>query len=330
MMTSGMPSSRQAAAAMARVQVAFLFSDDVAAGVTGLHALGRRAPVRIYVGFTQDGPWPAKRIARAGRALRRCDAVTVFSEEERAVLIPRYGFDPDRVHVIPIHTDETEGYRQYPDTPPREEPYVLSMGSPNRRFAPVAAACRELGIPLVIITRPWHENDSLDELAASGATVVTDADKMKALTYLKHARLAVMAFDDPQTPGGFTTLVHAMFMRTPFVVTACLGMAEHVIDGQTGFVTPHGDEAALRAAIGRLWSETGLADRFGAQALERAEQRHSLQAAAREHHGLALRVLELKHPRQDAGGASCPNATSTSLQDAGVFAQPSGPGPRSR
>ena len=46
----------------------------------------RGSPRRIYVGFTQDGHWPRWRIRETGRALRRCDAVTVFSEEERAAV----------------------------------------------------------------------------------------------------------------------------------------------------------------------------------------------------------------------------------------------------
>jgi glycosyltransferase involved in cell wall biosynthesis len=282
---------RRAAATMADLDLAYIFSTGVAAGVTGWPALGLRRPATIYVGFTQDGHWPARRIRSAARALRTCSAVTVFSEEERRVLLPRYRLHPQRVHVVPIHTDETEEYRQYSGPAPRPDPYVVALGSPNRRFMPVALACEAMRIPLVVITRPWHRNDSLAALAAHGATVITDADKMTSLTWLKHARLAVMAFDDPTVPGGFTTLVHAMFLGTPFVVTQCLGMAEHVIDGQTGFVTPHGDQESLSRAIDRLWSEPGLAREFAERGRERATQRHSLAAAARAFHELGGRVI---------------------------------------
>jgi glycosyltransferase involved in cell wall biosynthesis len=141
--------------------------------------------------------------------------------------------DPQRVHVIPIHTDELQGYRQYADQRPIEQPYVLSMGSPNRRFTSVARACADLKVPLVIITRPWHRHDSLDELASLGATIITDADKLKSLTYLKHAKFMVMDFESAELPGAFTTIIHGMFMNTPSVATNCLGMSEYVIDGGT-------------------------------------------------------------------------------------------------
>jgi len=281
----------QAMAALRPVQLAFLFSDGAGGPMTGPLARLISPARRIYVGFTQDGPWPQRRIDRFAAILARCNAVTMFTEEERAVYLDRYGLEADRVRVIPIHTDETGDYRQYGEQSPRRRPFILSLGSPNRRFTPVARACRDLGIDLVIITRPWHENDSLDELAELGAEVITDADKLRALTYLKHARLAVAAFDDPDIPGGFTTLVHGMFLRTPFILTQCLGMAEHVIDGETGYITPHDDEPALREAIGRLWSNPDLADRFGEAAYRRAQDRHSLQAAAEMFYRLALDVL---------------------------------------
>lgn len=272
-------------------ELAFMFSTDISMGMTQWPSRLFRQPKRIYVGFTQDGPWDQKKLDRIGRALRQFDAVTVFSEDERQLYIKRYSVDPSRLVLIPIHTDETEGYPQYPDTRPREAPYVLSLGSPNRRFTPIARACHALGVPLVIITRPWHSNDSLDELAKLGATIITDADKMKSLTYLKHAKFMVMSFQTPELPGAFTTLIHGMFMRTPSVVTSCLGIGDYVVDGQTGYVTPHGDEAALKAAIERLWNDDALVDRFAHAGYERAEANYSLEAAAVSFESLAQRVL---------------------------------------
>ena len=274
--------------------LAFLFSTDIGAGMTHWPAALLPQPPRIYVGFTQDGAWPAKKIDRLSRALNACAAVTVFSEDERQLYLSRYRLDPSRVHTIPIHTDETEGYQQYPDQRPLERPYVLSLGSPNRRFTPIARACRALNVPLVIITRPWHKNDSLDELRTMGATIITDADKMKSLTYLKHAKLAAMCFETPDLPGAFTTLIHAMFMRTPSVVTSCLGMSDYIVNGENGFIAPHGDDAALQSAIDRLWNEPGLADRFAQSGLERATRLFSLEAAAQRFHELALQTCVRK------------------------------------
>jgi glycosyltransferase involved in cell wall biosynthesis len=285
----------QYANAMRRIagtELAFFFSTDITMGMTSRCADLLPQPKRMYVGFTQDDRWSAQKIARMSVALNRCDAVTTFSEAERALYINRYNLDPRRIHFIHIHTDETGEYRQYPEVRPVEPPYVLSLGSPNRRFMPIARVCSQLRIPLVIITRPWHKNDSLDELRGLGATIITDADKSKSLTYLKHAKFCAMCFETDELPGAFTTLVHSMFLRTPTVVTNCLGMSDYVIHGETGLIASHGNEQELGEAIEHLWRSEGMPERFAAKAHERAMSLHSLQAAAERFEQLAMHVLQ--------------------------------------
>jgi len=280
----------QARRAMRDADITFTFSVDLCRSIGAApKPPGTRL---VYVGFTQDSAWPDERIVAVARSMHAYDAITVFTDEERDVYLDRFDLDPARVHTIPIHTDEPDGYGRYADDPPTDRPYVWSMGSPNRRFLPVAEACKHLDIPLVIITRPWHAHDDLETLAEHGAEIITDAGKQRALAYLKHARLAAMTFDDPGIPGGFTTLLHGMFMRTPFVITSCLGVSEHIVHGETGFVTPHDDQDALSAAIESLWSSPELADRFGDAGLDRAESRHSLRAASSRFDALIDHVLE--------------------------------------
>lgn len=277
-----------------RAEVVFLFSVAITCGMTRRPSRTKPGarPRRIYVGFTQDGAWDERKLRLVGSALRRCDAVTVFSEDERQIYLKRYSLDPARVHLIPIHTDEPAGYDFYPSEPPAEidGPYALSLGSPNRRFTPIARACHDLGIPLVIITRPTHKSDSLEELRSLGATIITDANRLKSLTYLKHARLVTMAFQTPQLPGAFTTLIHAMFLGTPSVVTSCLGMSDYVVHGENGLVAPHGDENALQQAIETMWRNETMRREMTQNGLERAQRRHSLEAAADRFEELLQRV----------------------------------------
>ena len=103
-----------------------------------------------------------------------------------------------------------------------------------------------------------------------------------------------MPFDDPTIAGGYTTIIHAMFLRTPMVATNCLGVPEHIIDGETGYVTEHGEDGALKAAIDRLWSERGLAKRLGDAAEARAQDRHSVQSAARNFADLSQKLLQIR------------------------------------
>ena len=77
------------------------------------------------------------------------------------------------------------------------------------------------------------------------------------------------------------------------VSTKCLGVPEYIIDGETGFVSPHSDDKSLKGAIDRLWSEPGLAQRLGDAAEARAQNRHSLKAAARDFAQLTQKLLQV-------------------------------------
>jgi hypothetical protein len=278
--------------AVRSAEAAFLLSYDVVMGMTGPAARLHRHMPCIYMGLHQDSPLEPAFIEKLGSALRRCAAVSILTEEERQLYIPRFGLDAAHAHIVPIHTDHAGGYGKYSDVSPQPQPYVLAMGSPNRVFKPTAMQCAKRNIPLVVITRPWHSNDDLDELANLGATVITDADMSKALTYLKHAKLTAFDFVRTEYASGFITLVHSMFLHTPIVAGNCVGIPEHVVDGQTGFVVAHNDPDAMGRAIERIWSDAALASQLAQQAALRAQQRHSLEAAAEAYARIAAGVIE--------------------------------------
>lgn len=272
-------------------KAAFLFSYDVVLGMTGPAARLHRHMPCIYSGLHQDSPLEPAFIAKLGSALRKCAAVTILTEEERQLYIPRFGLDASKANVVPIHTDHARGYGMYSDESPEAQPYVLAMGSPNRVFRPTVLECAKRDIPIVVITRPWHAGDDPDELVQLGATVITDADMNKALTYLRHAKLTAFDFVRTEYASGFITLVHAMFLGTPIVSSQCVGIPEHVIDGETGFVVGHGDAAALGEVVEQVWSDESLAQRLASAGLKRAQQRHSLEAAAASYASVAASVI---------------------------------------
>ncbi len=278
--------------AIREAEAAFLFSYDVVMGMTGRAARLHRHMPCIYMGLHQDSPLEQSFINKLSAALQRCAAVAILTEEERALYVPRFGLDPEHSHVVPIHTDHADGYGMYGPQSPESQPYVLAMGSPNRVFKPTVLECAKRKIPIVIITRSWHVHDDLDELADLGAMVITDANMNKALTYLKHARLIAFDFVRTEFASGFITLVHSMFLKTPIVSSHCVGIPEHVVDGQTGYVVGHTDAAALGDAIDRVWSDDQLAGELAEHGLQRAQQRHSLEAAAQRYFEIACSVLK--------------------------------------
>ena len=69
--------------------------------------------------------------------------------------------------------------------------------------------------------------------------------------------------------------LEAMASGKPLVATDMPGCREAVVHGETGFLVPPGDPAALAAALERLIGDAGLRARFGAAARRRAEENFS-------------------------------------------------------
>src|SRR5438128_1352855 len=64
----------------------------------------------------------------------------------------------------------------------------------------------------------------------------------------------------------------AMAHGRPVVATAVGGLAEAVVDGETGLLVPAGDMAALRAALGRLLGDAELRARLGSAGREQVRK----------------------------------------------------------
>ena len=74
--------------------------------------------------------------------------------------------------------------------------------------------------------------------------------------------------------------LEAMASGTPVVASRIGGLAEIVVDGETGFLVPPGDTDALGDRLARVVSDRRLAARLGANARDLVEQRFTWRACA--------------------------------------------------
>src|SRR5262249_19254794 len=74
----------------------------------------------------------------------------------------------------------------------------------------------------------------------------------------------------------------AMAHGRPVVATPVGGLADAVLDGETGLLVPAGDVLALRAALSRLLEDTDLRASLGRTARRHAETQFDLDAQARK------------------------------------------------
>lgn len=68
------------------------------------------------------------------------------------------------------------------------------------------------------------------------------------------------------------SIIEAMLTGLPVVATNIRGSREEVVDGETGFLVPVGNEGALARALRRLVADGGLRRRMGGAGLERARR----------------------------------------------------------
>jgi glycosyltransferase involved in cell wall biosynthesis len=126
------------------------------------------------------------------------------------------------------------------------------------------AAMRVPGATLEIAGTGDHR-PSLEALARS----LDLGDRVRFLGFIDEPRkLALLrrawglVFASPKEGWGITNL-EAAACGTPVVASSSPGLRESVRDGETGFLLPHGDVAAMAAAMDRLAADPSLVERLG-------------------------------------------------------------------
>jgi glycosyltransferase involved in cell wall biosynthesis len=102
----------------------------------------------------------------------------------------------------------------------------------------------------------------------------------------------VLAFTSPKEGWGITNL-EAAACATPVVASSSPGLRESVVDGETGFLVPHGDLAALEHALCRIVSDPSLVASLGA-AGRRFASCYTWEAAAEQTEAHLERVIAAK------------------------------------
>jgi glycosyltransferase involved in cell wall biosynthesis len=154
--------------------------------------------------------------------------------------------------------------------PPQEPPHVLFVGrlSEEKGVLELVEAAR--GLPLVVVgDGPLRER-------VPGA--VGFVPPREVGSYIERAAAVAC----PTRREGYGVAARqAMAYGRPVVATAAGGLADAVVDGETGLVVPVGDAAALRSALERLLGDAELRARLGAEARRRAGELFGLETAAR-------------------------------------------------
>lgn len=208
-----------------------------------------------------------------------------ISESTRADLVRR-GLAAENITVIPNGID-MKSYRAVPDEPPFQVPTIVFVGRVKRykRVDLVLNALNRLrgqGIEarLLVAGRGDHQGDLeglRDRLGLQDHVeflgFVSEERKRELLR-----RAWVHVLTSPKEGWGIAN-IEAAACGTPTVASDSPGLRESVVDGETGFLVPHGDEAALVNRLGVLIEDQDLRTRMG-EAARAFARRFSWEASA--------------------------------------------------
>ena len=200
------------------------------------------------------------RFARA--ALRKVDRFVCFSDIERQRYADYFHVPIEKIDCLRWSVGEPSFD---PSTPPTEEPpYLCAIGGEGRDYGTFVEAMRLLPeLRAVIVARP----DNLVGLdIPPNVTVHTNIPLEDVWNITSHAKLMVLPITSTDVPCGHGTLIMAMQLRTPSIVTESAAMVDYADDGTTTLSCPPRDPGAMANVIQRLWHDDGLADRLAVNA----------------------------------------------------------------
>jgi starch synthase len=245
---------------------------------------------------------------REAGVYRNADVVLAMSEYLRQSFIDDFGVSPERVHTVHAGLNLDLSRVEYPPTRRTDvPPTVVFVGRQfGRKGGDVLLAAfervrREVpNAQLQIIGPP-----SL-EVSQPGVSVLGFLDKStpagwQALSQ-SYAEASVFCLPTRFEPFGIAFL-EAMFFGVPCIGTNAWAIPEIVAEGETGYLVPIDDEAALAQRMVELLRDPQLAARMGAAGRRRAERHFTWDAVVRRIEQAAAGVVPA--PRRAGTGVPC-------------------------
>ncbi|MGQ0612344.1 MAG: glycosyltransferase [Planctomycetaceae bacterium] len=251
---------------------------------TNLYAVGaaRLAGCREVCAIRGDGLIEVRRNGWLGRMSLTAPRTLAANSRAAIEQAVSFGVPRERLHWLPNVVD-TDQFRPAPA--PRRRPFTLlwagrlaAVKSPDRfvrLVAAVRAATRCAVAGVVVGDGPLRdalqgEAERLG-LGPDGLRFAGAAREMAPR--LLEADLLVSTSEHEGTPN---VILEAMAAGLPVVATAVGGVPDLVLEGETGWLFPPGEEAEMARAVTRLVEDPASARAAGARARARAETVHGL------------------------------------------------------
>lgn len=196
--------------------------------------------------------------------LEKVDCCVVWASLECESYSQCYKIDPHKFVYVPHHHTAN----RY-DFETSDEGYVFTGGNWNRDYLLFLQAVHDLEFPCVIATTRQAELMRSVELPAHVRVVAASHAEFRQL--IAKASIVVLPLQGGLLHiGGQQTILNAMLMGKPVIVTDPDGGRDYIDDGVNGRLIPYGKSEELRLAIAQLMSDPALIRSMGNAAKHKA------------------------------------------------------------
>jgi glycosyltransferase involved in cell wall biosynthesis len=278
----------EASGRASRDGVVFADGEHVGFPLAAFLGLRRRRGVRLVVlGHFVDKRWKRFLLRAATLFVPRGTLVlhSVTQAERLADILPQRW----NVSVLPYQVDSEYWQPQAPVVG-GERPLIVSAGSENRDYATLIESVRGLEVDVCIASGShWAREEASARFLPANVTLLTGTLAFERLRDLyARASLVVVPLHPVANQSGITTILEAMSMAKPVIVTATPGQREaiagplvlangslqaedrgpHLLGlprraDPSGVYVPPADSAALREAIRLILGDAEFAGRLG-------------------------------------------------------------------
>lgn len=223
---------------------------------------GSKRPVHVmydclwYGGNSLKRSWMRACLGQVNRCV-------VWASAERSRYAKVYELPADRFVFIPHHHSLLRYQFEIGD-----EGYLFAGGNADRDYGFFFEAVRELALPCLLAT---NRSKTLEGLQVPGNVRVVSATPGEFRQLMARARVVVMPMRATLLHAGAQqSILNAMYMGKPVVLTDPEGGADYIQHEKTGLLVEYLDVRTLRKAIQFLWEHPEEARAMGERAREAA------------------------------------------------------------
>ena len=292
--------------------------------VITFHALGRVR--RLHQGKADE--FPDERFAIEDRIIAEADAIIAECPQDVEDLCTLYSADPSQITSIPCGFNSTEfeplskALARVALGFPAEERMILQLGRivPRKGIDTVIRSLEFLAqdhqtpVRLIIVGGDRHDPDPRIALEVERLqAIAAKAGVADSVTFVGRQGREVLKYYYSAADIFITTPWYEPFGITPVEAMACGtavigsnvgGVKFTVQDGETGYLVPPNDPAAIASRVAHLYHHPQVLKTFQQQAIRRANALFTWQTVATQMAALYEQVLTAHQPQRPLNGAA--------------------------